>query len=155
LKAVSGVATVICLAIVFMHPVWGGKIPLPVVVISEVMPLVLLAGCALFIVRGFVVTPDAILVKRLFWKTRLSRAGLQSAVFSPESTRGSVRTCGNGGLYSFTGWYWNLDLGKYRAFVTDHAKIVVLKYPETTIVLSPGDPEDFVKEVMASYAHPY
>jgi hypothetical protein len=60
---------------------------------------------------------------------------------------GSVRTCGNGGLYSFTGWYWNQELGRYRAFVTDHAKIVVLRYPESTVVVSPGDPEGFVKAV--------
>jgi hypothetical protein len=147
LKAVSAVATVICLAIVFMHPVWGGKIPLPVIILSEVIPLALLAGCALFIVRGFVITPDAILVKRLLWNTRLPRAGLQSATYSPALTRGSVRTFGNGGLYSFTGWYWNQELGRYRAFVTDHANIVVLRYPESTMVLSPGDPEAFVKAV--------
>ena len=147
LKAVSGVATVICLGIVSMHPVWGGKVPLPVIILSEVLPLAVLAACALFIVRGYMITPDAILVKRLFWNTRLPRVGLESATYSPEATQGSVRTCGNGGLYSFTGWYWNHGLGRYRAYVTDHAKVVVLKYPESTIVLSPGDPDGFVAAV--------
>jgi hypothetical protein len=142
-----------------MHPVWGGKIPLPVIVLSEVIPLGALAVCALFIVRGYVLTPDSILVKRLFWKTRLPLDGLESAKHSPNSVGGSIRTCGNGGLYSFTGWYWNQELGRYRAFVTDHARIVVLRYPDKTIVLSPGDPEEFVQAVTergksTSFLHP-
>ena len=113
----------------------------------EALPLALMAGCALFTVRGYAITPDAILVKRLFWDTRLSRSELESAAFSPGAMKGSIRTFGNGGFYSFTGWYWNRALGNYRAFVTDTARCVVLRYAGRTIVVSPGDPEGFVREL--------
>jgi hypothetical protein len=79
-------------------------------------------------VRGYTVTSDTILVQRLFWTTRLPLAGLQSARFEPEAMRWSIRTFGNGGLFSFTGCFRNKLLGAYRAFVTDPRRAVVLRY---------------------------
>ncbi len=64
--------------------------------------LALVVGCALFTIRGYTITPDAILVHRLFWATRLPRAGLQSAQFEPFRLRGNIRI-GNGGFFSFSG----------------------------------------------------
>jgi hypothetical protein len=49
------------------------------------LPSALAIGCALFTVRGYTITPDAILVHRLLWKTTLSRAGLESARFLPNA----------------------------------------------------------------------
>ena len=108
--------------------------------------LALVAGCALCAIRGYTVTPDAILVHRLIWTTRLPLAGLQSAQFQPNVMRWSVRTFGNGGFFSFTGFYWNKPLGAYRAFVTDTRQTVVLRYDRRTVVLSPASPEEFAHE---------
>ena len=83
------------------------------------LPIVLVPGAALFVVRGYTITPDAILVHRLLWDTRLPREGLQSAAFEPGAMCRSIRTCGNGGLFSFTGWYWSKSLKSYRVFVTE------------------------------------
>jgi hypothetical protein len=57
----------------------------------------------------------------------------------------SLRTCGNGGAFSFTGWYWSKSLGFYRAFVTDLNRTVVLRFEKKTVVVSPGEPEDFAE----------
>lgn len=111
------------------------------------LALGLLAQAALMAVRGYRITPDAILVRRLLWSTRLPRAGLQGAVFEPGIMKGSLRTCGNGGLFSFTGWYRNQALGNFRALVTDMDRTVVLRYPGKTFVLSPDDPERFTGEL--------
>jgi hypothetical protein len=149
LKLMSVPATVICLVIVIEGAVHGGwRMPVKAFLFSEVLPFAVMGGAALFMVRGYAITPDAILVKRLFWDTRLPRAGLESATFSPEAVRGSIRTWGNGGFYSFTGMFWNRELGNYRAFVTDHARIVVLRYEGRTVVVSPGEPGEFVRELM-------
>jgi len=70
------------------------------------LPLILVFGCALFTVGGYTITPDAILVQRLLWATRLPRAGLKSAEFVPKAMCRSLRTCGNGGFFhspAFTG----------------------------------------------------
>jgi len=137
---ISLLATVLCLAVAVFVARLGGRAPTWV----AVLPLVIVIGSALFTIRGYTVTPDAIMVQRLLWTTRLPLAGLQSARYEPEAMRRSVRLFGNGGLFSFTGFYYNKLLGTYRAFVTNPSRAVVLRYPKRTFVLTPSAPEDFI-----------
>jgi len=144
LFVVSLLLTGLCLAIAFsafrkggVGSIWVGS-----------GLLVLVFGCALFTVRGYTVTGEAILVHRLFWVTRLPLKGLRSAQFEPNVMRRSIRTFGNGGFFSFTGFYRNKLLGSYRAFVTDRRQTVVLRYAGRIVVLSPESPEDFVHELV-------
>ncbi len=69
------------------------------------LPLAIIGAGALFTIRGYTVTDDALLVRRLFWTTRLPLAGLRSAQFEPDVMRRSIRTLGNGGVFSFTGFF--------------------------------------------------
>ncbi len=115
--------------------------------VVAVLPLAILFGSALFTIRGYTITSDAILVQRLFWTTRLPRAGLQSAQFEPSAMRSSLRTFGNGGLFSFTGFFRNKGLGAYQAFVTDPNQTVVLRFSNRTVVVSPAAPEEFVRDI--------
>ena len=110
------------------------------------LPAIVL-GCLPFMIRGYVITDDAILIRRLFWTTRLVRAGLKSAESVPKAMSKCLRTCGNGGGFSFTGWYWSKSLGFFRAYVTDLNRTVVLRFEKRTVVVSPDDPEDFVSEL--------
>lgn len=110
-----------------------------------VLPLAIIGGGGLFTIRGYTVTSNTLLVHRLFWTTRLPLAGLRSAQFAPRAMRWSLRTFGNGGLFSFTGHFWNKPLGAYRAFVTDPHRTVVLRFPTRTVVVSPAAPEEFVR----------
>ena len=48
--------------------------------------------------------------------------------------RRGIRTFGNGGGFSFTGFYYNQRLRSYRAFVTDLRRTVVLRYAARTVV---------------------
>ena len=114
------------------------------------LPLTILCGGILFTIRGYSVAPDAILVHRLFWTTRLPLVRLESAQFEPDAMRGSLRTFGNGGLFSFSGFYRNSSLGSYRAFVTDPHRTVVLHFPARTVVVSPSTPDDFVHDICAA-----
>ena len=111
------------------------------------MVLALVAGCALFTIRGYTVRADGILVHRLFWATWLPSAGLQSAQFEPNAMRRSLRIFGNGGFFSYSGLYWNKLLGSYRAFVTDRHQTVVLRYPGRRVVISPSAPEELVRDL--------
>ncbi len=143
LIVISSLATILCVGI-STGMIWklGG---LPRVV--AVLPLAILFGSALFTIRGYTITSDAILVQRLFWTTRLPRAGLQSAQFEPSAMRSSLRTFGNGGLFSFTGFFRNKGLGAYQAFVTDPNQTVVLRFSNRTVVVSPAAPEEFVRDI--------
>jgi hypothetical protein len=107
----------------------------------------LVAGCALLAIRGYTVTPDAILIHRWFWATRLPLASLEAAWFDPRAMRWSFRF-GNPGFFSLTGFYRNKFFGAYRAFATDGRLTVVLQFSDRTVVVSPVAPEDFVDEVV-------
>ena len=56
-------------------------------------------------------------------------------------------TCGNVGLYSFTGWYWSRGVGHYRALVTDPKRVVVLRFECRVVVVSSDRPEEFVRAI--------
>jgi hypothetical protein len=143
LIVISTFTTILCGGIA-IGLIWSSRGILPWIAL---LPLALLCGGALFTIRGYTVTPEAILVHRLFWTTRLPLTGLQSAQFMPDAMRRSLRTFGNGGLFSFTGYFRNKALGAYRAFVTDPHRTVVLHFPTRTVVVSPSTPEEFVRDV--------
>lgn len=111
------------------------------------LPPVCLLSMLPFVVRGFTIQNGTLLVHRLWWNTEISLSCLQSAEVISNACRGSLRTCGNGGGFSNTGYYWSKSLGHYRAFVNDWKRAVVLRWPHKTIVLSCDDPESFVSAV--------
>jgi hypothetical protein len=123
-------------------------------VFTETMPAaagwlapLLVSGTVPFVVRSYRIEAGEIRIRRLFWETRLEILTLAAAEFQPGAMSKSLRICGNGGAFSFTGWFWNRRLGKFRAFVTDFRRTVVLRFPEKTVLVSPDAPEDFVREL--------
>jgi len=116
-------------------------------ILWQFFPLLILVTSLPFVVRGFTIENGSLLVHRLFWKNEFPLDLLQGAEVIPDAMRRSIRSCGNGGLYSFTGRYWSKSLGHYRAFTNDWKRPVVLRWPHKTIVLSCDDPEAFVSAV--------
>ena len=113
------------------------------------IPVVSLLAAGLFMVRGYTVAGDAILVHRLGWSATVPLDGLESATVSPDAVRRASRTRGNGGFFSYTGRFRSRTLGSFRAFVTDHARTVVLRFRDRSegdqvVVMSPDDPDAFV-----------
>lgn len=143
LVVVSGLVTVICL----VTPVVASRTSDTAGMWTGCATLALMAGCALFTISGYTVTRDTILIHRLLWDTRLPLAGLFSAERAPKAMSRSIRLCGNGGFYSFTGLYWNRTLGVYRAFIMDPSRAVVLRYASRVCVVSPDAPEEFIQEL--------
>lgn len=137
LKVVSFLTTAILLAVALIP----SPMPWPVRCLVLAIP----AGALPFAIFGYEIREGALYVRRLGWLTRIDLSGLKSAQFEPSVMCGSIRTCGNGGLYSFTGWYWNKKIGSYRAYATDLRQTVVLAFESRRIVVSPDDPEAFVR----------
>jgi len=127
-----------------------GAISFAVMKLYFVAPLLLivLISAAPFTIRGYTINGHSLVVHRLFWDTDLPLGGLQAAEFNPNAMKKSWRTAGNGGLYSFTGYFSNKTLGDYRALVTNPALSVVLRFPTETIVVSPDSPEAFVQNLL-------
>jgi hypothetical protein len=102
-----------------------------------------------YMVRGYTITPTHLEVARLGWTSRWPLDGLRSATVERGIMARSLRTFGNGGLFSITGRFRNARLGAYRAFVTDTERTVVLRFPTATVVISPDDPAAFVRHLGA------
>lgn len=117
------------------------------------IPIAIIAGAAAFVVRGYTIRAGVLHIHRLGWDTTIDLAGLTDAEVYPGATAGSIRTFGNGGLFGFIGRFRNSLLGSYRAYLTDAARTVVLRFGEKTIVISPHDPEAFVEAVQTRQAH--
>jgi hypothetical protein len=111
------------------------------------MPLSMIFIASLFTVRGYVLTSEALLVRRVFWNSRIELSGLLSAEVDADAMTQSIRTFGNGGMFCFAGAFSNKKLGSYRAFATDPKRSVVLRFPKRTIVVTPDRPEVFVERV--------
>ena len=126
-----------------MIPPWAGWLLVAV-------PLLTLVLSAAFMVRGYVLTDTSLVIKRLGWETRLDLSRLNSANVDPDAFRGSLRLFGNGGFFSFTGWFRNKKLGVYRAYATDTRRAVVLRFSDKTVVITPDDPQKFAAEINAT-----
>jgi hypothetical protein len=100
-------------------------------------------------VLGYRLTEHEIQVRRLGWITTLPLATLRSVEGNADAMQGSLRLFGNGGLFSYTGLFWNRKLRLYRVFATDPARSVVLRYPKRTIVITPHDPQQFIVRARA------
>jgi len=111
------------------------------------LPLVILLFTALYTIRGYVLVDRTLLVKRLVWCTEVPLAGLASAEVDPAATARSIRTFGIGGAFSFSGYFWNSRLGRYRAFATDLRRAVVLRFSKRTVIVTPDDPQRFATDI--------
>ncbi len=137
--------TVAVLVLVMLAAMFAPMRPPPLAAVLLIgLPPLLAGGAFAGRVRGYVLTEDAITVRRGFWNTRLPLAGLRSVSGDVDAMRGSIRVLANGGVFSFTGRYWNRKLGWYRAFATDPSRAIVLRYPRLTVVITPHDPQHFI-----------
>lgn len=149
LKAISGGITVLLIGIAVIGLFTGPKSNWIWMLSMVVIPLGILAVTALFTVRGYALTPDTLFVKRLIWNTEIPLQGLQAIEADSNAMEGSLKTMGNGGLFSFSGSFRNKRLGSYRALATDTRRCVVLKFDQKVIVITPDKPKDFVDQVKA------
>jgi len=112
------------------------------------VPLLVLAGSLLFMVRGYVLTESQIEVQRLGWSTVLPFAGLAAVSGEPQGLQGSLRLFGNGGLFGISGWFWNRRIGRFRAYATDPERAVLLRYRDgRKVLVTPHDVQHFIVRV--------
>ena len=104
------------------------------------LPLAILIISAFFSIRGYVLTHDSLLIRRVGWESKVNLSGLVSVEADPRAMAHSIRTFGNGGLFSITGKFRNKKLGPYRAFATDPNKSVILRFNSRVVVVTPANP---------------
>lgn len=145
LKVMSGLITLLLLGVVWlglrteadMGAIWYTSM--------VATPLVILLSAAIYIVLGYRLTRERLLVRRLGWSTPIDLDGLEAVAADPGAMIGSKRLFANGGLFSFCGRFRSRRLGIYRAFATDPNRSVILRWAQRTVVITPDDPERFVR----------
>jgi hypothetical protein len=146
LKLMTAFCFVICIGIPLIG-VSGFSVTPLLVRLVLLLPLFILAGGALFMVRGYTLTDRELIIHRLGWSSHFDLASLISASSDPSAMNGSIRLFGNGGLFAFCGWFRNKKLGNYRVFATDPQRSVVLRFTDRIVVVTPDAPEKFAAEI--------
>ncbi len=109
---------------------------------------VLIIGTALYTVRGYEIHDGTLYVQRLLWKTPVPLRGLKAVEYRPGNFGWAWRTFGNGGLFSFSGWYFQTGLGSFRALATQLTNAVILQFNDRKpIVVTPETPETFAQSI--------
>lgn len=102
-----------------------------------------------FRIHGYDLGPDELVIRYGFWR-RVIRLG---DVLSVSSGNGvinrSLRICASGGLWSFLGLFHHGELGRFRAYVSDLSKVVMLVTSAGRVLVSPSEPEQFVRDITA------
>jgi hypothetical protein len=109
------------------------------------LPVLFTISYLLRTIRGFVITRDAIYVRHLMWSTCEPLTGLVSAQVDPEAMADTQRLRSLIGGFGTGGWFWNARLGRFRGYLTNRRRVVVLRLERGIIVLSPDDPDAFVR----------
>ena len=115
-------------------------------VLIVLISLVILAA-GIVGIRGYRLTTDELHVRHFGWSQRWRLRDLRDVNVRPGVLTGSIRTVGIGGFFGYIGRFHSSILGDYQAFVTDGSRSVVLRFNDSTLVVSPEDPAAFVSKV--------
>jgi len=108
---------------------------------------ILLAAWLASSIRTITLSGQTLSIKLTFWTARFDLAGLRSIAVDAKAFKCSLRTFANGGCGAFHGYFWSKRMGKFRAYVTDTSRSVVLRWENQCVVVSPKDTEYFIEEV--------
>lgn len=144
LRTSSTIATALLGGLAVSSLLFAPNGPWPATLLISGLPLMILLGTLPFMIRGYELHDHEIVVRRLRWKTHLPLDGLLSVTGNNEAMLKSIRIVGNGGLFSYSGEFWNRSLRRYRALATDPSRAVVLRYAKRVIVITPDDPQRFI-----------
>jgi hypothetical protein len=139
-KVVTGLCLMLAMSCAALIPVVGGG---AIVFVSAALVGVV-ALCFLLSVRGYVVRGGQLVILRAGWEKRFDLALLRKAEVNPHAMLRVIRLFGIGGLFGYIGWFSTPVLGRFRAYVTDPGRAVVLDFAGRHVVVTPDDPREFV-----------
>jgi len=100
---------------------------------------------------GYAVTDKELVVRRPLSNVRLKRTEIRSAQrVDRDTTGGSIRTFGVGGLFGYYGHFANFALGRMTWYATRRDKaVLVTTKTNKKIVLTPDEPDSLVAALTA------
>ena len=99
-----------------------------------------------FSIRHYEIGDGKLIVRRPFDAVQIPLGNISDVqTVDRKRLRWTVRTFGIGGLFSYTGEFWNKKLGSMSWYVTRMDKAVMIVRGHRKIVISPDDPEKFLE----------
>lgn len=155
LKVVSLVATLLIAGLVVMLYFLPDKIPYYRTFLALLLITMIPASLA-FTVRAYRIDGHTLYIRRLMHVTCIDLRGLRSVEVLPKVFAGSVRVFGNGGFFSFSGWFWKPGLGRFKAYAMDLGPGLLLRWDHRAAALTPVDTQAMaaaLRERVASATH--
>lgn len=96
--------------------------------------------------RGYAVNDVELVIDRALRPIKIPLREIKKVKLLEDGLLGrSARLLGTSGFYGHYGLFWNSKLGRFRAYATRLNRLAAVRTQITLFVLSPEDPEDFVK----------
>ncbi len=100
----------------------------------------------LFAPKGYEVTLDGLLIKRLLRSFTIPSKEIV-AVNRVEKISSGIRLWASGGLFGYFGLFWLSGLGRVWVYVTNKNKLVLIKTKDKKYIISPKDPNGFLSKL--------
>ena len=137
-KAVSAVFCLALMIVAFM---------VHIVFVALLFPLLIFLAYA-YSPRGYMISEDALVVKRLIGNVRVPLAAIREIrAGTPDDFKSCARLAGSGGLFGYYGLFRTAGLGKCSWYMTNRSNSVIVTTPNKTLVLSPDDLQGFIAAV--------
>jgi hypothetical protein len=100
------------------------------------------------------ISNDGITIVRSFAQRTLLFTDIESIRLADKSEMaGVIRTFGNGGLFGYTGLYYNKKLGSMTWYCTRRENYVIINmHANNRVVVTPDDPNTFIQDI--GHLHP-
>ena len=99
-------------------------------------------------VHGYALTDNCLVIRYGLWRRLVANSEMISVTGNAsEIFRGSTRLCASGGWWSFLGVFRKPGTGKFKAYVSDISKSVLIVTASDRVVISPADPERFIADL--------
>lgn len=124
----------------------GDEVGLASLIPASILAIVM-AVSYYFSIRHYEISDGKLMVRRPFDAIQIPLGNISDVhTVDRKSLRRTVRTFGIGGLFSYTGTFWNKEFGSMTWYVTRMDKAVLMVDAKgTKVVVSPDEAERFVK----------
>ena len=120
----------------------------PVIFVTVLLPGIVIAMYLLKTI-AVIVDENAITIERKIRPVVINFSDIVS-VKRVENMRYTIRTFGNGGVFGYTGMYYKKGIGFMRWYCTQRKNYILIeKTNNKKIVITPDDPESFIKDIEA------
>ncbi len=140
IKVITGIylAGTICLVI--------GTLYKNILLIPSLIMGMIAVLCYLYSPRFYEISGDKLIIIYRFGQKEFRP--VEGCRLITEERQFGIRLWGNGGLFSASGIFWNRSYGIFYAYVTASGQqgFVMVETPEKKIVISPENPQKFVRE---------